>query len=428
MQTTVYHVSVTTIGKAASRRHLRQRSRSSASAAQYISRTGQYSVGHDSALHVESGNMPSWGSVGKSAAAKRASLAYWRAADSYERKNGRLALSFIIALPRELPVEHQIALSRIIAAKLASTTHEGKLPWTFAIHPGASPDRPSNPHLHLLISERICDGIDRTPSLWFRRPAVRLQPGPVDPAKGGARKTFEMRTRLWLLEVRALIADVINRALEAIGSRTRVDHRTNAARGLERQPQPTLGWPASGMEKRGIRTSQGDALLRVKRSWKGSNLPIGPVLASRPHDIKLDVSQRPSVREWPSELSSGPQNPSTRKPAAQRPSPNTVGTQNHPMSIRRRSPKSAARTTAVSTPAVTGTPVNDPLLMPDSFGSAISLRKFHKRAQPISTPLAVPVRATESSALPPPHRSSSVQDEPEMESDLPQLSPYDRFL
>ena len=71
--------------------------------AAYIERAGKYGlagpdgVERDAALYCESGHMPAW-AVGDD-------LAYWQAADVYERANGQLYKEVEFALPVELPAQ-----------------------------------------------------------------------------------------------------------------------------------------------------------------------------------------------------------------------------------------------------------------------------------------------------------------------------------
>lgn len=275
MSGAIYHVSVSTRTKAASGGC----GGSAGSTAAYISRYGEYAAVHDKMLHLESGNMPGWARAGKTDATKRACITYWRAADAYERRNGRLAKVLIIALPKALGLEAQVNLSRTIARTLTSGIDGGCLPWTLAVHAGLDTQgHRRNPHCHLMINERVNDGVERRPSLWFRRAAARVQ---GNPAKGGARKTAALTPRAWLYWVREIIAKLINLALRAARLPFHVDHRSNAARGLGRAPQPKLGPCVAWLEKQGVRTSLGDHLLCVMRSWRGPNLPAGPILAAR---------------------------------------------------------------------------------------------------------------------------------------------------
>ncbi|WP_181664854.1 MobA/MobL family protein, partial [Escherichia coli] len=68
-----------------------------------------------------------------------------------------------------------------------------------------------NPHCHLMISERINDGIERPAAQWFKRYNGKT------PEKGGAQKTEALKPKAWLEQTREAWADHANRALERAG-------------------------------------------------------------------------------------------------------------------------------------------------------------------------------------------------------------------
>ena len=102
-------------------------------------------------------------------------------------------------MPKELSPGQLTALAASFCRDLARTK-DGPLPYSFAVHKGHDKE---NPHCHLLISERVNDGISRAPGQWFKRAAK-------DPSKGGAKKTNELRPREWLLQCRELWAERAN--------------------------------------------------------------------------------------------------------------------------------------------------------------------------------------------------------------------------
>ena len=77
-----------------------------------------------------------------------------------------------------------------------------------------------NPHLHLVFSERVNDGVERGAEQWFRR----ASPKKVDPSSGGARKTERTKPRSWLEETRSAWVGEMNLAFERAG----VDDRATA--------------------------------------------------------------------------------------------------------------------------------------------------------------------------------------------------------
>ena len=209
--------------------------------ADYIQREGRYSRDRDEVLHTQSGHLPEW--------AERPAD-YWDAADLHERANGRLFKEVEFALPVELTLGQQKALASEFAQHL---TGAERLPYTLAIHAGGG----ENPHCHLMISERINDGIERPGNQWFKRYNAK------QPERGGAQKTEALKPKAWLEQTREAWADHANRALERAGHDARIDHRTLEAQGIERLPGVHLGPNVIEMEGRGIRTDRADVALTI---------------------------------------------------------------------------------------------------------------------------------------------------------------------
>lgn len=226
----IYHLTAKTVSRGLSV--------SAAVRSDYIERCGRYAGDHEELLHKGHGNMPAWASDDP--------RNYWEAADVHERANGRLFKQLEFALPKELSPEQQTALAASFCREMAQTK-DGPLPYSFAVHKGHDKE---NPHCHLLISERVNDGISRAPEQWFKRAAK-------DPAKGGAKKTNELRPREWLLLCRELWAERANHALRLAGHEARIDHRTLEAQGIERAPTTHLGPSVAAMERKGISTLRG---------------------------------------------------------------------------------------------------------------------------------------------------------------------------
>ena len=182
----------------------------------YISRDGRYARAcQDEVVHIESGSMPAFASSD--------ARVYWAAADSHERSNGRLFRSLTAALPNSLDLVGRLELARSFAAHVTA----GQMPYTLAVHAGLSkePGVASNPHLHLVFSERVNDGVERAAELWFRRAA----PAGRDPASGGARKSERTKPREWLEETRQAWAAEMNLAFGRAGVADRVTAESHAA-------------------------------------------------------------------------------------------------------------------------------------------------------------------------------------------------------
>lgn len=214
--------------------------RSALAAAEYIARRGRYSRRElDRCMFTDSLNMPAW------ARGARHAPAYWKAADTFERANGRLATSVIFTLPRGLNARERRELAEAYVSKMARTAEGRPLPATFAIHSGGG----SNPHVHVLVSERVADGLDRDAAHWFRREAT----GRTKKDRGGAKKTRDLMARDWIPTIRKLLSDLTNAALRAAGRPPAelVDHRSHKQLGLDTVPGRHFGPAAAAMHRAG---------------------------------------------------------------------------------------------------------------------------------------------------------------------------------
>ena len=177
----------------------------------YLGREGRYAHGAEELEHRESGNLPAW--------AEEDPRAYWEAADDHERANGRLFQQVEVALPVELDERQRRELAGSFTERL---TKEERLPYTLAIHRGGAEG--SNPHMHLVISERANDGLERSAEQWFKRANGK------HPERGGAKKSRTMMDKHWIAQTRPVWEQEVNRALQRAGQQDRVDHRSLAAR------------------------------------------------------------------------------------------------------------------------------------------------------------------------------------------------------
>ncbi len=210
-----FHVSVKSGNKGTAKPH-----------AQYIAREGKHAEKAD-LVATGHGNLPDW--------AHGSCTNFWSASDKYERKNGSAYREFEIALPNEISEPEFIEIAERLINELV-----GDRPYQYAIHnkPAALGHVPQ-PHLHLMYSDRINDDIDRSREQHFRRF------NPAEPQRGGCRKASGGKLpavlRADLIAARRTCADIINAALQASGYDARVDHRSNAERGIAVEPGRHLG-------------------------------------------------------------------------------------------------------------------------------------------------------------------------------------------
>ena len=253
-------------------------------------RIGDYAPGGSKGKGLEdleatgSGNMPAWAAANPSH--------FWLAADlgeiatgvsvrrlvddngrplrgddgkviKVQQKNrGQAYKEIEVALPRELNAAQRLALVRDWIAQEVGDRYA----YTFAVHaPKAKIEGGDQPHLHLMYSERLLDGIARDPDQYFRRYR------PKNPDKGGCQKASSGKTaeqnkdELKLRRERWAVLQ--NRHLEAAGFHEQVDHRSNAARGIVEVPERHLG-PRTFERQRAqvLAERQVKALVRVAKA------------------------------------------------------------------------------------------------------------------------------------------------------------------
>lgn len=199
---------------------------SAAAHSAYITRRGRHSTRAD-VIETGFGNLPPWANGDPNE--------LWKASDRYERENGSTYRSFNISLPRVLTREQLKELAWEQAKQLA-----GSKPFQFALHFSySSLTGEPNPHVHVVICDRLPDGIARGPGQTFKRY------NPKHPEIGGCEKDTgasrwtELRENIYGL--REQLANTINEKLERHGHSMRVDHRTLKARGIDRKPERYLG-------------------------------------------------------------------------------------------------------------------------------------------------------------------------------------------
>ena len=212
----------------------RKDGQSGAAKVDYITRSGKYIGDAGEVIGAWAGHLPSWTGGNP--------RVLFAAADEYERANARLFTQVLFALPNELSDEDAL----LLAYHYAEAVTENGAPYVLAVHRGGAgvPDSkaaaaepkeaaddqelpPHNRHAHLVICERIDDGLERTAREWFRRANKK------EPALGGAAKDRTMNGGDWVPEARHLCADYINYGLERAGFSERVtceSHETRIAR------------------------------------------------------------------------------------------------------------------------------------------------------------------------------------------------------
>ena len=281
----------------------RKDGQSGAAKVDYIMRTGKYSRDPGELLGACAGHLPSWAGGNP--------RVFFAAADEYERSNGRLFTQVLFAIPNGLSDEDSLQL----AYHYAEAVTENGASYALAVHRGgvevpevesaeAAPeeaneaDLPShNRHGHLVICERIDDGIERTTREWFRRANKK------EPALGGAPKDREMNGGNWVPEVRHLCAHYINYGLKRAGFSERVtceSHETRIARAEAAGDEETaerlrLNPPGIHLGPTAWAIEKGRKGRKGRTSWRGDlNRTIaaeGEKLRGKVEELNAKLSQ-----------------------------------------------------------------------------------------------------------------------------------------
>ncbi len=161
----------------------------------------------------------------------------WNTADHVEKRhNSRVAREFQVMLPAELNPQQRLSLARAFSREIAERY---RVAVDLAVHDPRPDGDPRNFHAHLLATTRE-----------------------VTPAGLGAKAGIDMdiraRRRHGLpshsaeyVNVRERWAQLTNAALREAGLDARVDHRSLAAQGIDREPLPPIPLPQLRLERGG---------------------------------------------------------------------------------------------------------------------------------------------------------------------------------
>lgn len=200
--------------------------------AKYICAEGKYEKKSDMEK-VEEFNIPNFAKNG---------IEFFEAADKNERSNGRTYREFEISLARELSQDENknAVMNFVFENKLENQ------PMIIAYHKGKNGD---NPHVHLMFSERPNLEVDQ--DLFFKR--------------NGAKKNRLFNDKKWLQDCRVSWEKHLNHELKKYDKRIqkkRVSHKSLKARGIDRKPQPKIGYVAMEIQRRLGQSSKFQAIKK----------------------------------------------------------------------------------------------------------------------------------------------------------------------
>ncbi|WP_425606716.1 MobA/MobL family protein [Pseudoxanthomonas mexicana] len=232
----------------------------------YVARQGYHAARGDLVLSGH-GNLPAWTGGNPEV--------FWRAADEHERANGATYRELVIALPNELTGPPLLPLVSDLVHQLV-----GPRSYQYAVHsPRSSLQGEQNLHMHLMYSDRMSDGYERSPEQTFARFNA------VYPWQGGCRKMSGGRTRMQvrddLIAMRKLAADIQNAHLARQGYVVRVDHRSLREQGRLRAPERHLG---PGRVRRMSGTERAEYTATRDSGWPKPRADSPGEAHSRPHE------------------------------------------------------------------------------------------------------------------------------------------------
>ena len=176
----------------------------------------------------------------------------WNAAEKIEKQsNSRVAREYLAALPAELSPERRIGLARTFSREIADRYNVAV---DLAIHEPRPGGDPRNFHAHLLATTR-----ELTPEGLGAKTGIDMA--------GGVRSELGLPpSRQEFVTLRARWAELTNEALREASIDARVDHRSLAARGEDREPKPHIPIAAIAMERRGERSELAERIRERYRA------------------------------------------------------------------------------------------------------------------------------------------------------------------
>lgn len=179
----------------------------------------------------------------------------WNLAEKTEtRKNSRTAREIVVNLPHELSEPSRERLVNDFAKDLAD---KYGVAVDVAIH---TPDKEGdnrNHHAHLMLTTRKLERLESGRIALTSKSQLEISNTQLK--ERGLRSAKEE-----LKAIREQWANIANERLEEAGIDARIDHRSHKDRGLAQLPTVKVGWEATALERKGIRTAKGEQNRAIK--------------------------------------------------------------------------------------------------------------------------------------------------------------------
>jgi len=199
----------------------------------------------------------------------------WNTAERTEkRSDSRVAREYQVSLPHELSRTQQIGLARALSLELAERY---KVAVDLAVHLPRPEGDPRNFHAHLLTTTREVkpQGLGAKTGLDMHSRERRKRELPSH------RDEFRTLRERW--------ATLTNEALREANIDARVDHRSFAELGINREPKPWIPMASLKMEQRGVRSAVAERIreayrqrvqARIERAAQAAPSPEVPMHAN----------------------------------------------------------------------------------------------------------------------------------------------------
>lgn len=179
----------------------------------------------------------------------------WNLAETTEtRKNSRTAREIVVNLPHELSGRLRMMLVNDFAKDLAN---QYGVAVDVAIHtPDAQGDN-RNHHAHIMLTTRKLERLESGRVALTDKSQLEMSNTQLkERGLPSAREELKAIREQW--------ANITNKHLKEAKIDARIDHRSHKDRGLEQLPTKKLGWEASALERKGIKTATGDYNRKVE--------------------------------------------------------------------------------------------------------------------------------------------------------------------
>jgi ATP-dependent exoDNAse (exonuclease V) alpha subunit len=214
----------------------------------------------------------------------RASL--WNTVERAEKRiDARVAREILVTLPAELPAERRLQMARTFSREVAD---HYKVAVDLAVHDPRPSGDARNFHAHLLLTTR-----EVTPTGLAAKIGLDMN------ARDRVKFALPNLSREYTA-IRERWATITNEALKEANLEARVDHRSLAAQGIDREPRPHFPFAAIAAERAGQRSEVAEDIRgrydervreRQERSQKATAREAVPETPKSLEDIRREARE-----------------------------------------------------------------------------------------------------------------------------------------